>query len=396
MLIPMIRFFRGSVCFQVRAGFPERLLNLCARGGVPVWNGRKTGNVYTACTTTKGARRLESLAQKAGVTVEILGSGGAPALLRSYRKRVGLLAGAVILLAALLFMGSFIWRIDIVGAEQVSETDIRNVLRDLGVRRGVLRDSIDAVDVARQMILRLPDLSWAAVNLRGSVATVEVKERVEPPVRVDDQVPHNVVAQKTGFITAMEVYEGQPTVKVGDSVAAGDILVSGIMEDKNGRSRTVHARARVVAQTRESLSLPIPYEQETLTYQGVQVRRYLNIFSLRIPLSLGGIPREPYKLESGTWDIPVVSAVAPITFTRENYILFTRESYTITEDEARLLAQLQLPQMEAAAFEGCRVLDRQLTGQALEDAFLLEGEYLVEGEIGEEREILMDNTPENS
>lgn len=396
MIIRIIRFFRGSVRFQIRDGFVERFINLCAHGGVPIWDGRKVGGVYSACTTPRGARRLEAFAQKAGVTLEIQGSRGVPAILRGYRKRVGLLAGVVVLLAALFFMGSFIWRIDVVGAQRVNERDILAVLSDLGVRRGVLRSSIDAVDVARQMILRLPDLSWAAVNLQGSVATVEVKERVIPPVRVDDGVPHNVVSQKTGFITYMEVYDGQPTVKVGDSVAAGDILVSGIMEDKNGFSRTVHARAKVVAQTRETLSLLIPYQQELLTYRGLQVRNYLNIFSLRIPLGLGGLPREPYKLEAATRDIPLVSAIAPVTLTRENYILVNRETYTITEDEARLLAELQMPEMEAAAFEGRRVLERELTGQAMTDGFLLEGAYLVEGEIGEEREILMENTPENS
>ena len=394
MFIPVIRFLRGSVRFSVRDGFVERFINLCAHGGVPIWGGRKRDGVYTACTTMKGARQLERLAQKAGVTLEMGGASGVPFLLRSYRKRVGLLAGSVILLAALLFMGSFIWRIDVVGAETVNEKDILTVLDDLGVRRGVLRSSIDAVDVARQMVLRLPDLSWAAVNLQGSVATVEVRERVAPPARVDDDVPHNVLAKETGFITYMEVYEGQPTVQVGDSVAAGDILVSGIMEDKNGFSRTVHARAKIVAQTRETLSLRIPYQREAVSYRGLEVRRWLNIFSLRIPLGLGGAPQEPYKLESATLDIPFISAVAPITLTRENYILIRRDSYAISQDEARLLAELQMPEMEAAAFEGSRVLERQWTGQALDECFLLEGVYLVEGEIGEEREILLDNPPE--
>ncbi len=389
MLLAAIRFFRGTVRFRIQGGFPERFINLCAHGGVPLWDGRRLGDSYTASTTHKGAAKIGAYAEKTGGVLSFEKRDGVPAIAKRYRKRVGLIAGVAVLLAALLFMGSFIWQIDIVGAQRISQKDILAVLSDLGVRRGTLRRSVDAVDVARQMMLRLPDLSWAAVNLRGSIATVEVRERVIPPKRVDDKTPFNVVSTRDGYITYMEVYEGQPTVKVGDSVLTGDILVSGIMEDKNAKSRTVHARAKIVAQTRETLTLTIPYSQENLTYRGLVVRKYFNLFSIRIPLFFGKEPEEPYKLERGTSKIPVVSMLAPVSLTQENYILINREYYTITEEEAKRLAEEQLPGMEAAAFETGKVLERELTGQATKEGFMLEGSYLVEWPIGEEREILL-------
>lgn len=392
MIIGIIRFFRGIVRFRIHNGFVERFINLCAHGGVPLWGGHKIDGVYSACTTLKGSHRLESFAQKAGVTLEMDAPWGVPALWQKGRGRIGLLGGAVVLLVSLFFMSSFVWQIDIVGAQRVEEQNILDVLRDLGVRRGTLCRSIDAVDISRQMLLRLPDLSWAAVNIRGSVATVEIKERVVPPPRVDDKIPHNVVANKTGFITYMEVYEGQPTVKVGDSVMEGDILVSGIMEDKNSFSRTVHARAKIIAQSRETLSLNIPYQQENVTYRGLVVRKSMEIFSLQLPLTLQPIPQSPYKLEVFRRNIPFLSTLAPFSIIHENYILLNQERYTITQEEARLLAQLQIPQMEATAFLGQHVLERELTGQALPQGFLLTGTYLVEGEIGQEREILLETS----
>ena len=135
-------------------------------------------------------------------------------------------------------------------------------LEELGVVRGALRRDIDAREVERRLMLRLDKAAWVAVNLRGSRAVVEIQERVVPPERIDDRTPHNVVAAKPGFITYLEVYNGQPTVKAGDSVEAGDILVSGIMEDKKLRDRTVHARAKVLAQTQEKLAVEVPYLQD--------------------------------------------------------------------------------------------------------------------------------------
>ena len=49
-VISIIRFFRVTVRFSIRDGFLERFINLCAQNRVPIWEGRREGNRYTACT----------------------------------------------------------------------------------------------------------------------------------------------------------------------------------------------------------------------------------------------------------------------------------------------------------------------------------------------------------
>lgn len=387
-VISIIRFFRGTVRFAIRDGFLERFINLCAQNRVPIWDGRREGNRYTACTTLSGSRRLPELAQKAGVILEPVRPGGAPVLLRRYRKRTGLFAGAALVAVGLMILGCFIWQVDIQGLQTIPEEEVRAALEELGVRRGALRRDIDARQVERMLMIRLDKAAWVAVNLRGSSAVVEILERVVPPERVDDRVPHNVVAAKPGFITYLEVYNGQPTVKVGDSVDAGEILVSGIMEDKKGRNRTVHARAKVMAQTREELRVEVPYLQEEQKVRGTAVRRYLDILSVRIPLSLGGAPEEPWKVERAVRNIPLVSRLAPITWSREGYLLLETETRTITPQEAKAMAEERLATLEEKEFAGMTVLQRDLTGQELGDRFLLEGVYLCQEDISQEKEIL--------
>ena len=388
MLIRLIRFFRGTARFTVRGGFLERFLNLCAQNRVPVWDGRRAGDSYTARTTLRGSRALPELARKAGVALEAPVPGGAPAFLRRYRKRTGLFAGAGMVAVALVVLGSFIWQVEVVGLQTVPEEEVLSILEELGVRRGALRRDIDARRVERLLMIRLDEAAWVAVNLRGSTAVVEIQERVAPPEPIDDDVPHNVAAAKPGFITYMEVYSGQPTVKAGDSVDTGEILVSGIMEDQEGRSRTVHARAKVLAQTRETLSVEVPYREEELVPRGVEVRRYLEIASLRLPLSLGGVPDGPWKAEKAAFRIPFLSALVPVSWSRENYILLGRETRELTPAEARARAMEELEREEGKALAGAEILDRQLTGQELSDRFLLEAVYLCEEDISEEREIL--------
>lgn len=388
-VISIIRFFRGTVRFSVRDGFLERFINLCAQNRVPVWDGRRQGSRYTACTTLAGSRRLPELAQKAGVILEPGRQGGAPVLLRRYRKRTGLFAGAALVGAALLVLGQFVWQVEVVGLVTIPAGEVTAALEELGVRRGALRRSIDAREVERRLMIRLEEAAWVAVNLRGSRAVVEIQERVAPPERIDDRVPHNVVAAKPGFITYMEVYNGQPTVRAGDSVDAGEILVSGIMEDKKARNRTVHARARVMAQTREELRVEVPYLRESYTVRGVKVRRYLNILSISLPLFWGEPIPEPYKLEAVTREIPLLSRVAPVTWSREGYLLLETRQEEITPDAARALAEEELRrQEERLTRDGREILQREVSGQELADRFLLEGVYLCREDIGEEKEIL--------
>ena len=387
-VIRLIRFARGTVQFTVRDGFLERFINLCAQNRVPVWEGRRDGSRYTARTTLKGIKRLPELAQKAGVILETDRRGGAPVILHRYRKRTGLFAGVGMVAAAILVLGCFIWQVRVEGLQTIPEGEVYSALEELGVRRGALRRNIDAREVERMLMLRLDKAAWVAVNLRGSTAVVEIQERVVPPVRIDDNVPHNVVATKPGFITYMEVYNGQPTVKVGDSVDTGEILVSGIMEDKKGRNRTVHARAKVLAQTQEKLSVEVPYRQEVYSVRGVMVRRYLNVLSVQLPMFWGKPLEEPYKAEVATFDIPVVSKIAPITWSRENYLLLETDYREISPEEAKAMAEEQLAALEKKTFEGMTVVERHLSGQELDGRFLLEGVYLCQQDISEEKEIL--------
>ncbi len=387
-IIAMIRYTRGTVRFEIRDGYIERFINLCAQGGVPLWDGRRDGRRYTASTTVKGGRRLAEFAQKAGATLEIQGKKGVPPLLKRYRKRAGLFVGGLVLLAAMGVMGNFIWQIQVSGLETLTREEVLAALDDLGVRQGVWRGSIDARDVERQMMIRLDPVAWIAVNLRGSTAYVEVKERVVPPTRIDDGVPHNVVAAQTGYITAMEVYAGQALVKVGDSVTAGDILVSGIMEDHAGKNRAVHARARVMAQTEEKLDLCIPYRQERYTLKGVVRLRYLTLFGLRIPLSLKTPPQEPYRHESAAYAVPVISRLMPLSYHKDYYFALEQTTAAVPPDEAKETALRELEGMELRELKGREVLSRELQGQEGTDCFLLEARYLCRGDISREVEIL--------
>lgn len=388
ILVGMLRFLRGAVEFRIEGGYPERFINLCAQKRIPVWNGRRQGHSYTAVTTLSGSRMLAELAEKSRSRLIVTRRRGVPAFGKRYRNRWGLIGGAVLMLTALFVCSLFIWQIEITGNQTIPEAEISALLQEMNIRPGVLRSSIDTREAERRLLIRLENAAWTAVNLRGSIAQIEIQERVVPPVTQNDDIPHNIVAAKTGYITYLEIYNGQTLVSVGDSVEAGQILVSGITEDRNGRNRLLHARGKVVAQTEESLSVQIPLTQKSYSCTGVKKRRYLYLFGYGLPLFWGSPIPQPYKKESARFEIPFLSSLLPVAYGKDQYLLLEEKSQSISEEQAKDLALAELEKLEAEMFAERSILERTLTAQIAGDIFLLEARYLCEGEIGKEVEIL--------
>ena len=230
----LIRYCRGTLQFTAAGPYPERFLNLCSGGGVGLWNTRRTAEGVTACCAQCHRSRLEYYAQKSGCRLETVRCTGMKSTARRYRRRTGLWVGAALLAEGLLVMGRFVWRVEIRGTEQLDPAVITAALAEYGVHPGVLARKIDARTVERRMQIRFAEIAWITVNVEGSRVTAILEEAVPPPAVVEDGIPTNLIAGETGFITRVEVQNGNAVVKPGDSVLAGDLLVSGIMDNQMG------------------------------------------------------------------------------------------------------------------------------------------------------------------
>lgn len=389
IFLRVVRFVRGEVAFSVSGGQAERFLNLCAAQGIPLWCGRREPGGYRGRTSLSASRFLPALAEKAGVTLRISGRLGIPCILLRYRRRGALLAGAAVLLAALLVMSGFIWKIEVDGCEEIDAGEVLAALEELGVHKGVWRGSIDSRNLERRLLTRFDQAAWVGVNLRGSTARIEFQERTPPPERIDDDRPHNVTAARTGYIQRLEVYNGQAVVVPGDTVCEGDILISGITEDKNGAARLLHARGRVIAQYVHTLSVTEPYVKTDCFFTGeVLRRRYLKLGDFELPLFIGRTLPELRKTERASAPLPLLGALLPVGLTTEYILPLRTETTGRTPDEAREAALAALEKLREKELSGVEILSAETVGQELEDGFLLECSYLCLGDIGVETEIL--------
>ena len=272
----LINYLLGMVRLTVTGPFPERLMNLCAQSRLDFWAVEWLDEHSVRLTTRRGAlNELNELAEKVGCAVQVEKSRGLPDFLARFRTRYAFLAGLALTLCAVAFLSRFILVIEVTGNEQVSTAVILSQLRRLGVRPGVYGPALDRQQIAQEALLGLDGLSWMGINLHGTRLEVIVREAVPQPERVDETGYYDIVAEADGIITHVEAEQGDAAVREGDTVAAGDTLIAGLVtlepplySELPTRYYETHARGRVWARTWRTLTAAIPLTAQVKTYTG--------------------------------------------------------------------------------------------------------------------------------
>ena len=286
MLVGVVRWFRGYVGFTATGRFPERLLNLAAVRGVNIADPRPVEGGVGGIMSVSDYRRIRPLARRARVRLRVNRRRGLPFVLRRYRGRYGLAAGAVLGAVAVGVLSQFLWSYRVLGADSLSEQHIRRVLAESGISVGTYLGDLDVEPIERNLLRELDGITWVSVNLMGCTADVEVRQKAQKP-EIQSMEPCNVVAKADGVITKLKVREGFAAVKEGSGVAAGELIVSGFNPTKQGGVRYMHADADIYADviSKRELKIPKSYNYYSLTENKID-RTRLKFLWFEMPLSL--------------------------------------------------------------------------------------------------------------
>lgn len=283
MFLNMKNYIAGSVDIEAKSPYPERFVNICAKGGIGLWNCRReSADTIRASMRIDDFCKLRHLAKKAFCKVHIIKKHGMPLLWWKLRGRVVLLCGALLLCGLLIAASMFVWDVQITGVQTIDPAELTELLRSVGVRPGAYIGNIDESDVQNSMLLADDRLKWIAVNIRGSRAYVAIREQEPQPKIIDLNTPTDVIAARTGIITSMEVTMGTAKVKVGQTVLKGDLLVSGTVTDANGIVRNVHAAANVRGRIWYTLDGVLPLTRYRKDYTGREIVRHTVAFGKRM------------------------------------------------------------------------------------------------------------------
>jgi len=242
-------YLLGYVRVEVRGKNPERLVNLCLSAGFPMWNfGSGSGTVLFSTTLAK-YRDIHRLARRARCVPHIVRRTGLPFALGKIRRRPFFLLAAAMVLAVLMYLSGSVWEIRVIGNDKVSRERILEAASSAGLAPGARKSAVSPAKVEASVALGNPELTWVYVRFQGTLAIIEVVEKMRP----ESVGPGDVVARKDGVVQSILVLSGQPVVRPGQTVKSGEMLIAGSPE---GPIRG--ARGSVVARTWYEVYREIP------------------------------------------------------------------------------------------------------------------------------------------
>lgn len=282
------RWLRGETPARVTGALPAVFLNRCVSAGIPFFQ----AEAVDACTLrlrlrTRDLARAQRVAARCGCTLEAGKPGGAPEAARRLRDRLVLCLCLLAVAAALVWSSLYVWDIRVaVNDSDVPDREILRVLDGIGVKVGAFWPSFSSDRIRSQALPELPGLCWLTVNVRGSRAEVVARAAVPAPEIESGKGAGNVTAARGGIVTEILALEGEALVGPGDTVTAGQVLISGARPGLEGQTDAVRARGEVTARTWYELTACAPLtgrertaEKETLRLALIVGRRRINFYA---------------------------------------------------------------------------------------------------------------------
>lgn len=348
---------------------------------------RCQGYVYDSFTTHADSHislRMRAATAKAalaacdacGISAVTVKEGGLPRLLRRLLRRPGLWLGLLSVIALVSVSSRFVWDVRVSGNQNLTERQVEDTLRSCGFGVGSYLGRFKADRVENKALIADKSLAWISVNMKGTVAYVQIREAVHTP-EPSDETPANLVADTGGQIVRVELSRGNVVVRAGQWVGQGDLLVSGLYDSEQVGFRYTHAEGRVYARVVEQITVEIPLTYEKKVYQtgkeDVSCEKTLIFFENYIKFS-----KKTFNSDGSCDIIKRVSVPFsgigvdfPISLATEWRIPYTVTLEKRTYAEAEALAYVELARRIGSLSGGAEVLSKTVTTVHGEDVYIL-------------------------
>ncbi len=267
---------------------------------------------------------------------------GSVKYLLAYKRRPGLLVGALTAILISTYFSTVVWNIEITGNETISDAHVLELLGQRGLVPGVSRRSLDLDSMTNDIVIRDGSIAWISVNFRGTTAYVELEEYKAPDRAADEpESACNIVASRDGMILSLDVYSGSGEVSQGESVKKGDLLISGIVDTANEGYKLKRADGLAVAEVVDTVRVEIPYKYVCKVSTGrTKVEKNLIFFGKRIQFSKnsGNVYDKCDIIENIKRIEPFDTVRLPVELVETIYNEYSLKELEYTSDQARALA----------------------------------------------------------
>jgi similar to stage IV sporulation protein len=216
------------------------------------------------------------------------------------------------------------------------------------------------------MLGKCEEISWININKIGTTALVRIIERKDMPEVIMPALGYaNIVADRDCVIEEITVSAGIPTVKVGDTVKKGEVLILGV--ENNERGKLIRADGYIVGRVEDKITTVLMRDREVktrLSEETVSVNIKIFNFSLNIFKKYGNSDKECDIIEGKRRVVLFGKYKLPITFEVKSRVSYGKKIESYTDAELAKVCSVRHRQLVKQ-----RLLDKDLTKIKTESSF---------------------------
>ena len=336
----------ARVRFVALGGCYERFVSQCTRQGIPLAAVRPVPGGVTGTVPARYYKQAAAQARHCRTRLRVQRRQGLWFRLRRYQGRWGLLLGPLVFAAVFALMQQMVWAIRYDTALTATErSQIRQMLYSMDIYEGAFLTQTQVRQVEKQMLNQNEDLAWVSLNFsRGRLVVEAAPARQQPAVEGNESV--DLTALTDGLILEMNVQEGFAAKHPGQTVAAGEVLVTAAKADRNGTLIPVHAKGTVLARFNRSYQCTQPLEYQAQLPTG-KVWSQESLRAVGHELALPAQPAgENDRVSTSHHPLTILGFALPVTV--EEQLVMERQTATVqlneqqAQDKARLACLRQL------------------------------------------------------
>ena len=276
MIVKIIfSYILGFLRVSIEGYYIERFINICKNKKITIWNLKRSGNISLLLNVrTDEFKEICRIAKKTKCKIKIKNKRGMPFLLHRYKKRKIFLILLLLVVIVIMLSSNFVWNVEISEENGQELENIREDIENAGLKTGVLKSKVNTKEIINKIRLEREDVAWMGIELKGTNAIVKLVKADKKPEIVDENEYCNIVSDKSGIITKINVQEGTANVKVGDTIKEGDVLINGWMEGKFTGIRYVHSKGEIEAKVWYTKNKKIPYNLTETEFTGNEESKY--------------------------------------------------------------------------------------------------------------------------
>lgn len=225
-----------------------------------VKNIKYEGKTFKFTVNKSKEKQIKKILEKKHITPENIRRYGIFNNFKNNVLKLGIIIPILIFIMFLIVSSNFVFNHEILGINLIQKNEVEQVLKDCNVLGIMQKNNINTKQIENS-ILKIDGVSLVSCIIKGNTLIVNIKEKIYNEEYENKEQFKPIVAMANGIITCLEVVQGTPLVKEGQTVKQGQELIAPYVIDTSGNKLAVKPMANILADVFYTTTTSIADEQ---------------------------------------------------------------------------------------------------------------------------------------